>query len=100
MEEAFEQVAMSMFAYMTNIETVEIETHYTIEVQGMDMLSLLFQFLDEFLFGFCCDPFFIPRKIKILEFDRTAFRIKARGFGEPFQLGKHPQVRSSVSKEH
>jgi len=29
--------------------------------------------------------------VKILEFDRENFRIKARGYGEPFELGKHPQ---------
>ena len=29
--------------------------------------------------------------VKILEFDKEKFTIKARGVGEPFQLGKHPQ---------
>lgn len=29
--------------------------------------------------------------VKILEFDRENFTIKARGVGEPFKLGKHPQ---------
>lgn len=29
--------------------------------------------------------------MKILEFDRTQLRIKAIGYGEEFQLGKHPQ---------
>lgn len=92
LEEAFEQVAMSMFAYMTDIERVSIDYHYDIEVEGLDMLSLLYQFLDEFLFAFSCDPNFIPRKIVILDFDKTSFKIKARGFGETFRLDKHSQV--------
>ena len=29
--------------------------------------------------------------MKILEFDKEKFTIKARGVGEEFQLGKHPQ---------
>lgn len=29
--------------------------------------------------------------MEILEFDRENFRIKARGFGETFEIGKHPQ---------
>lgn len=29
--------------------------------------------------------------MQIIEFDKTAFKIKAKGFGEEFQLGKHPQ---------
>lgn len=31
------------------------------------------------------------QKVKIEEFDTTTFKIKAKGFGEEFQLGKHPQ---------
>ena len=96
LEEAFEQVAMAMFGYMTDIERVSIDYHYDIEVEGLDMLSLLYQFLDEFLFAFSCDPNFIPRKIVILDFDKTNFKIKARGFGETFRLDKHSQVRQSL----
>ncbi|XP_046991692.1 protein archease-like [Schistocerca americana] len=91
LEEAFEQCAMAMFAYMTEIEYVEMKEAQEIEATGHDMLSLLFHFLDEFLFLFCAEPFFIARKVKILEFDRANFHIKARGYGEEFQLGKHPQ---------
>jgi SHS2 domain-containing protein len=47
--------------------------------------------LDEWLFLFCADPFFIPRKIEVKEFDITNRRIKAVGFGEQFNIGKHPQ---------
>lgn len=31
------------------------------------------------------------QKVKVLEFDKTDFKIKARAFGEPFEIGKHPQ---------
>ncbi|GFT49927.1 hypothetical protein NPIL_302281, partial [Nephila pilipes] len=30
-------------------------------------------------------------KVKILSFDRENFKIKARGYGEIFDLDKHPQ---------
>lgn len=89
--EVFEQAAVAMFGYMTEIETVEILTTEDIEAEGDDMLGLLFHFLDEFLFLFSAEPFFIARKVKILEFDKENFRIKARGYGETFTLGKHPQ---------
>ncbi|CAN7944121.1 unnamed protein product [Ixodes hexagonus] len=56
-----------------------------------DMVGLLFHFLDELLFVFSAEPYFIGRKVKILEFDKEAFRIKARVYGEVFDLGKHPQ---------
>lgn len=89
--EAFEQAAVGMFGYMTEIDTVEIQTTEDIEAEGHDMLSLLFHFLDEFLFVFSAEPFFIASKVKILEFDKENFKIKARGYGETFDLAKHPQ---------
>ncbi|XP_039298155.1 protein archease-like [Nilaparvata lugens] len=80
---------------MTEIEYVEMAKTQEIEAEGHDMLSLLFHFLDEFLFLFSAEPYFIARKVKILEFDKEQFRIKAIGFGEQFTIGKHPQ-RSEV----
>ncbi len=52
-----------MFGYMTDIEKVDNTGMQTIEATGHDMLSLLFGFLDEFLFIFNADPFFIARVI-------------------------------------
>lgn len=50
-----------MFGYMTEIDTVEISECQDVEAEGHDLLSLLFHFLDECLFLFCADPFFIAR---------------------------------------
>lgn len=61
LDAAFEQVTMAMFAYMTDITTVTIESHIDIQVEGLDMESLLYQMMDEFLFNFSAEPFFIPR---------------------------------------
>ncbi|KER28436.1 hypothetical protein T265_13584, partial [Opisthorchis viverrini] len=164
LKEAFEQIAMAMFGYMTtNYDSVEMLEPYETEAKGEDSLSLLYHFLDEGLFAF--SPYFIPRffppdvrlphrfhpiiviiiidsmtsvfnteaplpynhdlfeslvvkentfnqaiwiktdnknatdigwqpylVICITEFDMENFRIKSVGWGEPFQLGKHPQV--------
>ncbi|XP_063234953.1 protein archease-like isoform X4 [Bacillus rossius redtenbacheri] len=91
LREAFEQCATAMFGYMTELEYVEMREVKEVEAEGHDMLSLLFHFLDECLFLFCDDPFFIVRKVKITEFDGENLRIKARCYGEEFRLGKHPQ---------
>uniref|UniRef100_A0A5K3FMN3 Archease domain-containing protein n=1 Tax=Mesocestoides corti TaxID=53468 RepID=A0A5K3FMN3_MESCO len=81
LKEAFEQVAMAMFAYMTtNYDSVDMTSSYEIDATGSDMKSLLFHFLDEWLFAFSAGDFFFPRIIKITEFDRQNFRIKATGF--------------------
>merc|ERR1712055_61887 len=85
------------FGYMTEIETVDMEMGLEIEAEGDDVDGLLFHFLDEFLFSFSAEPFFIPRKIEILNFDLNNFKIKARGYGEPFDISKHPQVGICIS---
>lgn len=92
LKESFEQVAMAMFNYMTtDYSTVEMKYEYEVEVSGEDMLSLLYHFLDEFLFLFSAESFFIPRVVKVTEFDTETFKIKAKGYGEPFDIAKHPQ---------
>ncbi|CAG5115629.1 unnamed protein product [Candidula unifasciata] len=92
LKESFEQVATAMFNYMTtDYDRVEMKFVFEIEVSGDDILSLLYRFLDEFLFVFSTEPFFIPRVIKITEFDLETFKIKAQGFGESFDTAKHPQ---------
>ena len=72
-----------------------------VETSGHDLESALYNFLDEWLFNFCADPFFVPFKIEINEFTRTnendgdgddqAVRIKSVGIGETFTLERHPQ---------
>ncbi|KAL7667362.1 hypothetical protein ACOME3_010823 [Neoechinorhynchus agilis] len=91
-KEAFEQCGLAMFAYMTtDIDSVEMLETREISVEEDDMLNLLYHFLDELLFLFCCEPFFIGRRIQITEFDKQTFKLKARVYGEEFQIGKHPQ---------
>jgi len=91
LKEAFEHVATSMFGYMTDLDTVEMQQQVTITAKGDDMEGLLFHFLDEWLFIFSADDFFIPRKIIITNFDPENFEITSVGYGETFDLQKHPQ---------
>jgi SHS2 domain-containing protein len=94
LQESFEQVAIAMFAYMTDIEKVDMSTEQEIEIildAEDDILNLVFKWLDEWLFVFSAEPFFIPRKISITEFEPDKGYIKAIGYGEQFNLAKHPQ---------
>uniref|UniRef100_A0A3P9K0Z0 Protein archease n=1 Tax=Oryzias latipes TaxID=8090 RepID=A0A3P9K0Z0_ORYLA len=83
LEEAFEQCAMGMFGYMTDTETVEPLDTVEVESEGEDMESLLFHFLDDWLYKFSADLFFVPR-VSILF-------IRSIGWGEEFSISKHPQ---------
>lgn len=80
-----------MFGYMSEIETVEMKQCYKIEASGDDIESLLFHFLDELLFLFSAEPFLICPKLEISKFDLVDFDLECLCYGEPFQLGKHPQ---------
>ncbi|PAA72691.1 hypothetical protein BOX15_Mlig027958g2, partial [Macrostomum lignano] len=90
--QTFEQVAMAMFNYMTtDYSSVSLTHRLEVSAEGDDLQSLLFHFLDEWLFAFSADDFFFPRIVRIVEFDAANFRIRSVGYGEPFELGKHPQ---------
>ncbi|XP_043915877.1 protein archease isoform X2 [Protopterus annectens] len=82
---------MAMFGYMTDIETVEPIDTMEVEAEGDDMLSLLFHFLDEWLYKFCADQYFVPREVKVLQIDKRNYKIRSIGWGETFDLSKHPQ---------
>merc|ERR1719270_2932509 len=59
-----------MFGYITELDTVSECKSETISVQGHDIESALYNFLDEWLFTFNADPFFVPFKIEITKFHR------------------------------
>lgn len=71
MKEAFEQAAVAMSDYMTEIDTITIKSVYEIEVKGDDILSLLYRFLDEILFLFCAEPYHISRVSALLSLPPT-----------------------------
>ncbi|XP_029973490.1 protein archease [Salarias fasciatus] len=91
LEEAYEQCAMGMFGYMTDTETVKPLKTLEVESEGEDLESLLFHFLDDWLYNFSAEHFFIPREVKVLNIDRVNFKIRSIGWGEKFCLSKHPQ---------
>ncbi|KAH8330412.1 hypothetical protein KR067_002232 [Drosophila pandora] len=91
LKEAFEQCGVAMFGYMTELEYVSVEHCYEIEAHGDDLEGLLFHFLDELLFLFSVEPFLVCKKLEITKFDLETFTIVCRCYGEPFELGKHPQ---------
>lgn len=90
LKEAFEQVCVCFFSYMTELDSVELGTSVEVEASGHDLLDLLYHLLDEFLFSFGTE-FVICRRIEVLELDVQERKVRARGFGEKFDLAKHPQ---------
>lgn len=81
---------MAIFGYMADTGTVVPLQTIEIETQGDDLQSLLFHFLDEWLYKFSADEFFIPQEVKVLNMDQRIFKLQSVGQGE-FSLSKHPQ---------
>ena len=89
LEEAFEQSCMAMINYMVPIDLVLPKKTVEVKVVGQDMESLLYKFLDEFLFEASSGDFFMSRQVKIQEMDRDKFEITALGYGEDFDQERH-----------
>lgn len=75
LEEAFKQCAMAIFGYMADTGTVVPLQTIEIETQGDNLQSLLFHFLDEWLYKFSADEFFIPQEVKVLNIDQRIFKL-------------------------
>ena len=71
---SLEQLVLAMFGYMTSLEKVEIDPEFSCKVgskilsQGHDLQSLIFNFLDEWLFIFH-STYFIVKEIHVEEID-------------------------------
>jgi SHS2 domain-containing protein len=89
LEEAYANIALAMFNAITPLEGVEIKTVTTIEAEGDDLESLLFNFLDELLYVNDVDHLIF--KELSLSLDMGGMRIRAECGGEKFELGRHEQ---------
>eukprot|EP00049_Salpingoeca_infusionum_P005951 m.99560 g.99560 ORF g.99560 m.99560 type:complete len:155 (+) comp13146_c0_seq1:62-526(+) len=93
LKKSLEQCVLGMFGYMTEIDKVDIDESVTSEfsVSGHDLPSLLFALLDEFLFRFTAEDNLVCKQVEIVDLDLEGFNITVRGYGEVFDLSKHPQ---------
>jgi len=89
LRELFENSALAMMAYITDVKKVEIVQKESITVCGDDLQSLFYKFLDEVLYLFNAEPYLISKRVRILEF--SDFSVRAECYGEPFSMEKHEQ---------
>ena len=85
--EAFANLALGMFNAMTPIGGIAEEEEFTLEADGMDMESLLFNLMDEFLYLNDVE-FLVPRRIEI-RVDAENFTAEAKCVGERFSRETH-----------
>ena len=84
-----------MFAYETTLDNVELTNEYKITASGHDILSLLYNYLNEFLYLFSGEGI-VCNHICITKLDIKSFNIEAIGYGELFDVKKHAPVGTEV----
>jgi SHS2 domain-containing protein len=87
LEEAFANLALGMFNAMTPIEEVKPRESFTVEADGIDLESLLFNLMDEFLY-LNDTEYLVPCKIQI-DLDSENFHVLAQCLGERFSRETH-----------
>ncbi len=92
MEEAYENAALAMFETMTDSEKIAQTQGETVEVEAEDQYALLYSWLEALLVKFETENM-LYSKFQIIQWKETAetFKIKAKIWGEKFDLQKHPQ---------
>jgi len=96
--EAFEQQAVGMFGYMTDLATVDLGTEdlVTVSVSGHDLHSLLYNFLDELLFQFSTE-LLIFKEVRVTHLDRDTFTITAVGYEQERERERETSCANRLS---
>ena len=92
MRAAFVNGAIGMFAYMTDLSKVDEIDHKLVSGEFEDGATdegKLFTFLDELLFFFSTEDYFICKRIEFRQLDSDGFQVVV--YGEPMSLRKHTQ---------
>lgn len=97
MEDALEPLAIGLFGVMFDITGFTDQVEKEISIKANDILSLVYQFLDEWLFNFDANDFVLKR-IKVTKCDLDNFQVDAIGYGEEFDMEKHKDFRRTEVK--
>ncbi len=92
LEEAFENAAYATFEVMTDVEKIKPKIGESIDVEGHDEQSLLYNWLEALLVRFdTADMLYSDFKIHKIEKTKEGYRLTARIRGELYSSEKHPQ---------
>ncbi len=88
LEEAFEEAGRAMFSIITDLEGIDQEESYDIEVTGTENESLLVNFLSELIYIFEVERLlFSDFELEIEE--NKGLKLTGKGKGERIDLDKH-----------
>ena len=96
LNEAYENAGLAMFNVVTDISKVEKEESREFEIESEDLVSLLYDYLDELLFLQDTEFLFFSQFEVDIEKTGDAYRLNCRAFGEEINWDVH--VRRSEVK--
>jgi len=91
LEEAYANAALAMFEVMTDTSKVEPKFEESIMVEGHDLSSLLYAWLESLLVKYGVENrLFSKFMVEKINGEKGHFTLKAKAFGEDFDQKKHP----------
>ncbi len=90
LEEAFENVGISLFAIMTEIKDVKPRKKIHLEVTGEDREALLFEWLSELIAQFDITHLLMSKfKVRKIKISEEGMLLNAEAWGEELDRSKH-----------
>jgi len=91
LEEALENIALAMFEAMTDTSKVHPETAVALKVEGDDLESLTYNWLEQLLLKFEIEGLVFSKfKVEKLLGVDSSFKMEASAWGEAFNPEEHP----------
>lgn len=92
LEEAYENAALAMFNVMTDVNKVNSTQKYEFDIESEDLVSLLYDYLEELLFLFDVELIFFSKfQININKQDNGEYCLHCIAYGEPVNWEFHPR---------
>lgn len=89
LEECFSRAGLAVVDIMVDLDSISPKSSLDVSVEGFDLYSLLYNFLEDVLVRVSGGEF-LPCKIDVkIDHAGEGFILYAKYFGEPFVLGKH-----------
>jgi SHS2 domain-containing protein len=85
--EAFEQVALAMYNVVTPLDGINNRLEFQVSVDGIDMMSVLFNFLDELIYKLDAEGL-VAKKLDVIV-DPLKLTATATCYGEKFSQATH-----------
>jgi len=93
LKEVFTHSARAMFETMVDTSGVEPSKKYVVEVEGHDLISLMFNWLNELVFLSGSEEMMFSKFA--VEIDEKTLKLTAKCYGEPIDSKKH-ELRTEV----